>query len=174
MSDPILGNQKKLDPNDPNPCSGCSYCCEYIALEIDTPTTVRDFDNIYWYLIHKNVWIYIGLENDWHIQFNTPCEKLEGHLCGHYSERPIMCRSYAVRDCTRYGSGSDEKVMFKNEIDYFDYLSKRRPAIFKKLKERTHLEYPKAIPKILASKEKNIVQKRRDPLGKTPPIPAPF
>lgn len=148
MPDPFLPERgAKLDPNNPMPCAGCSYCCEYVALELDYPTTVRDFDNIYWYLIHKDVWVYIDHENDWYVQFNSPCEKLEGHLCGHYPERPQMCREYAVKECSRYGEGeSEEKFLFKNEKDLFDYMIKRRPAMFSKLKAKLNLRYPPEIP----------------------------
>ena len=62
MPDPVLGVKKAFDPNDTNPCEGCSYCCEYIAMEIDKPTTVNDFDYIFWYLIHKDVWVYVDEE----------------------------------------------------------------------------------------------------------------
>lgn len=142
MPTPVLPQQnKKLDPNDPNPCSGCSYCCEYMAIEIDRPETVRDFDNIYWYVIHKDVWVYVDFDNDWYVQFNTPCEKLEGHLCGNYFNRPMMCREYKVEDCSRYGEGGpDEKILIRNEVDLFQYLAKKRPVLYEKLKERINLK----------------------------------
>ncbi len=142
MPDPVIPERnKKLDKKDPNPCSNCSYCCEYVAIEIDKPETARDFDNIYWYIIHKDVWVYSDHENDWYIQFNSPCEKLEGHLCGNYFNRPMMCRDYSVKHCSRYGDGDpEEKVLFKNEVDLFQYLKKKRPAVFEKMKKRLDLK----------------------------------
>jgi len=156
MATPVLAKMKKFDPKDPNPCSECSYCCEYVALEIDAPTTVRDFDTIYWYVLHKDVWVYIDTENDWYIQFNTKCEKLVDQRCGHYHSRPVMCRSYAVKSCSRYGTGEgEEKVIFKNQNDLFNYLSKRRPSMYKKLIERTQTQnVQKSIPVILKTKSK--------------------
>jgi len=69
MPEPRLPKQQRTyDPKNPNPCLGCSNCCEYIATQIDRPTTIRDFDQIIWYLIHKDVWVYIDEENDWYIQ----------------------------------------------------------------------------------------------------------
>lgn len=137
MPDPKLGTKQPLDPNDPNPCSGCSYCCEYISLEIDKPVTVKDFDHVYWFLIHKDVWIYIDTANDWYIQFNTPCEKLQDQRCSHYPHRPMICREYEPRGCSRYGGEEDEKFLFKNERDLFSYLARKRPVMFSKLKEKT-------------------------------------
>src|SRR5258706_66956 len=71
-----------------NPCEGCDHCCRYVSIEIDRPTTKRDFDNIRWYLLHKNISVMIDYEGDWLIQFDTPCEWLIEGRCGHYELRP--------------------------------------------------------------------------------------
>lgn len=144
MPDPRLPDTKKFNPKDPNPCAGCSQCCEYIALGLDYPTTVKDFDEILWFIIHRDVWIYIDDENDWYIQFNTPCEKLDNMRCGYYPNRPNVCRDYEPKDCVRYGDGDEpEKYMFKNEVDLFRYLAKKRPKMYKKLKKKLDLPYSK-------------------------------
>ena len=139
MPEPLLGTKKDFDPKDPNPCSGCSQCCEYLALEIDTPTTAKDFDQIIWFLIHKDVWVYLDHDNSWNIQFNTPCEKLENSRCSYYENRPLLCREYEVDACPRYGEDEDCKFLFKNETDLFRYLSEKRPATFKKIKEKINI-----------------------------------
>lgn len=141
MPDPVLPKEyKKYDPKDPNPCSGCSNCCEYVSLEIDTPTSMADFDNIFWYVIHKDVWVYIDDENDWYIQFNTPCDKLVDQRCDFYPHRPQICRDYHPENCVRYGDEEPEKYMFKNEEDLFKYLAKKRPKLYEKMKKKFKLK----------------------------------
>ena len=140
MPEPHLPQKlKTFDPKDPNPCAGCSNCCEYICLEIDRPTTVKDFDQIFWYVIHKDVWVYIDGENDWYLQVINPCEKLKDKRCTYYEHRPYICREYMPSDCLRYNTEVDEKYLFKNEEDLIEYLKKKRPAMFSKMSERLKL-----------------------------------
>ena len=151
MSDPFLPDTQAFDKNDPNPCAGCSHCCEYMALEIDRPVSAKDFDQIRWYLLHKNVWVYVDDENDWHVQFNTPCEKLELQRCSYYEGRPQICRDYEPMDCVRYGEGEAEKFLFKNETDLFRYLKKRRPVTYRKLRDGSEGDRPAVIPQLITS-----------------------
>ncbi len=135
MPDPELPiPPKTFDSLDANPCSGCSNCCEYIALEIDRPKTLRDFDHILWYVLHKDVWVYIDDAGDWYVQFNTPCEKLEKRRCTYYPDRPLICRDYSPRDCVRYVGEAAEKFLFKSECDFLSYLEKKRPSMYQKLR----------------------------------------
>lgn len=140
MPEPKLPKERRpFDPNDPDPCRGCSNCCEYISLEIDRPTTFKEYDEIMWYLIHKDVWVYIDDEKDWYIQFNTKCEKLDGKRCGYYPHRPQICREYEPEHCVYYGEGEPEEHLFKNEEDFFKWMQKHRPKMFKKLADRNNL-----------------------------------
>jgi len=37
-------------------CDGCpAECCKYVAIEIDTPEDIDDFEDIKWYVSHKNI-----------------------------------------------------------------------------------------------------------------------
>jgi Fe-S-cluster containining protein len=139
MTEPILPPLRKFDPNEENPCVGCSNCCEYLALEIDNPKTLKDFDNILWYVLHKNVWVYVDEEKQWHVQFNTPCEKLQNARCGYYPNRPMICRDYKPQDCPRYVEDPGDDLIFKNEIDLFEYLAKKRPKMYQKIREKLSL-----------------------------------
>ena len=69
------------------PCEECGgKCCDYVAIEIDTPKTKTDFDNIRWYLVHENINVFIDHNKKWHVEFRTPCEKqLSDKKCGIYS-----------------------------------------------------------------------------------------
>ncbi|NLE64449.1 MAG: YkgJ family cysteine cluster protein [Elusimicrobia bacterium] len=135
MRNPTCPDPRPFDPKREDHCSPCTSCCEYVALEIDTPTTWKDFENIRWYLLHENVWVYVDFDNIWHVQFNTPCHKLEKSRCGIYPQRPEICRAYDPKDCPRHAGGA-EKHLFTNEEVLLAYLEKRRPAMFKRLKDR--------------------------------------
>lgn len=137
MPEPQLPSDKRtFNPQDSNPCLGCSNCCEYVSLQIDTPRSLKDFDHILWYVLHKDVWVYIDDENDWYVQFNTPCEKLDNMRCGYYETRPLICRAYEPASCVRYSEEATEKYLFKNETGLFRYLEEKRPAIYRKIKNR--------------------------------------
>ncbi len=137
MPEPRLPKENKIyRADDPNPCSGCSNCCEYVAIEIDKPRSVEDFDEIYWYLVHRDVWVYVEENGGWFVQFNTPCDKLRYRLCGIYTARPQVCRDYHPDSCVRYGDGPPEKHLFKDEKDLFEYLKSQRPRIWKKFETR--------------------------------------
>jgi len=83
-----------------HPCHECGKCCHYIAVEIDRPTAFRDYENIYWYLTHRNVCVYIDWEGDWFIEFATPCDHLtEAKTCGVYEERPKICSEFSWDEC---------------------------------------------------------------------------
>ena len=42
-------------------CHNCpAMCCRYVASEIDAPTSKREYDNIRWYLMHRDVYVFIG------------------------------------------------------------------------------------------------------------------
>jgi len=120
---PVLPDGRIALPTG-NPCEGCDHCCRYVSIEIDRPTTKRDFDNIRWYLLHKNISVMIDYEGDWLIQFDTPCEWLIEGRCGHYELRPEICRDYDPVDCERY-AGPAEKVLFRTPDDLARYLETR-------------------------------------------------
>ncbi len=141
MPEPKVGNLKEFDPKDANACQGCSYCCEYVALEIDTPTSAKDFDFILWYVIHKDVWVYVDDQNDWYIQFNTPCEKLEQRRCSYHPQRPQICRDYEAKTCYRYVDEYEEEYVLKNEEDLYDYLAKKKPKVFETMNRKLGVKY---------------------------------
>ena len=57
----------KFDPQAGPPCHDCSAkCCKYFALQIDTPTTPKDHDNIRWYLLHEHIAVWVQ-DGDWRL-----------------------------------------------------------------------------------------------------------
>lgn len=127
--------KRTYDANDPNPCRGCSDCCEYISVALDTPRACRDFDEMFWFLLHQHVWIYIDEPNDWYVQFNTPCAELREQRCGFYANRPRICKEYAVDECTTYGEGDPHKHLFTSPDDLFQYLRVHRPKTLRRLEK---------------------------------------
>ncbi|MFH1212436.1 MAG: hypothetical protein V1659_05945 [Candidatus Woesearchaeota archaeon] len=57
-----------------NECEG--KCCRYIAVEVDAPEGMGDFEDMLWWLYHENVMLYIDDEHDWILEFRTPCRHL--------------------------------------------------------------------------------------------------
>lgn len=91
---------KKNTPSYEPPCRECGgRCCHYVALEIDTPKTKADFDQIRWFLAHKDVCVFTDHNRIWHVEFRSPCEALDGeNRCTIYDVRPNICRSYGEEE----------------------------------------------------------------------------
>ncbi|MBN2160083.1 MAG: YkgJ family cysteine cluster protein [Spirochaetes bacterium] len=100
------------------PCFECGgRCCQYVAIEIDRPTTKTDYDNIRWYLAHNNVHVFVDHDRKWHVEFRSACESLTAdNRCHIYSERPMICRSH--------GCGDEECEYF--DSPYFLYFTTRK------------------------------------------------
>ena len=96
-------------------CDNCkAKCCKYIAVEIDTPETEDDFENIKWYLYHDNVIVYQDWEDSWLVEFRTPCKYLsEENKCQVYDKRPKICKDHDIQNCVMNGNGEPEKVLYK-------------------------------------------------------------
>jgi Fe-S-cluster containining protein len=106
-------------------CSGCSMCCKYVAIEIDAPESREDFENIKWYVAHKNVNVYVDSDDVWHIEFLTPCEFLgENGSCTIYEKRPKICRDYSPDECLHYNE-YEEKHTFKTLKDVEEYVKNK-------------------------------------------------
>ena len=76
-------------------CSKCAaLCCRYFALQIDTPKTAKQFDDIRWYLCHENVVVFIE-DGEWYVGVLNKCKHLGAdNLCGIYETRPNQCADY--------------------------------------------------------------------------------
>lgn len=113
-------------------CKVCkpAKCCMYISLEIPPPKTKKDFHEILWYIIHKNVSVYI-YKRKWHLNFDSPCEHLgKDSLCTIYDSRTLVCRQYEPTHCpANDNDGYDFEYEFKTKEDFMRYLEKRRIKI---------------------------------------------
>lgn len=108
-----------------NPCEGCDHCCRYVTIQIATPRTKRDFDDIRWYVLHHGVSVYVDWEGSWAVQFDTPCAWLKDGRCTHYALRPDVCREYDPAECERYVTTPAEKIVIRNEKDLDRFLAER-------------------------------------------------
>ncbi|MBR9705402.1 YkgJ family cysteine cluster protein [Candidatus Pacearchaeota archaeon] len=107
-------------------CKECNAkCCRYVATEIDAPEDEKDYENILWYLIHKNVSVFIE-GKEWYIQFSTPCNKLDKDWkCTIYEKRPKICKELSINSCEEYGHGKPHNFLFETEQDFIEYLRKK-------------------------------------------------
>lgn len=122
-----MGKKKTLSDH----CSECgARCCRYVATEIDKPTCKRDFDNLRWYLLHQNVHVFITPENDWYLEFETPCSALgDCGKCLNYGTRPRICREHGeetVTECEFLGEKSPYKMRFSTSGEFERWLDKQK------------------------------------------------
>ena len=126
-----------IDLPDAHPCHGCGECCDYVAVEIDNPTGFKDYDNIFWYLTHRNVSVYLDWEGDWFIEFATPCEHQgPSKTCGIYEGRPRMCSDFSWDECERTTKEPAYKQRFLTPDEFFEWAKATRPKQFQKYLER--------------------------------------
>ena len=111
-------------------CVACeAACCRYVTVAIDRPTCKRDYNHLRWSLIHKNVFVYIDHEDDWYVEFETPCESLtEAHNCNRHKERPKICRDHGEEEdanCVFLGDDDPHTHRFTTAEGFEKYLESR-------------------------------------------------
>jgi len=106
-------------------CDKCvALCCRYFALPIDNPTTLRDYDNIRWYLIHENVVVFVT-DKQWYIGVMTKCKHLQAdHRCGIYDVRPRICREFSTDNCDYHGDEYEFELLFTSADQLVQYAEK--------------------------------------------------
>ena|SRR3989339_939303 len=107
-----------------NQCFKCrAMCCRYVALPIETPETRGDFDDIRWYLCHKNISVFVE-DGDWYINFKTDCRNRSSkdHKCLIYDHRPRICRKYKTGDCDFTDGQYDYELHFTNDKQMAEYI----------------------------------------------------
>ncbi|MBU1975380.1 MAG: YkgJ family cysteine cluster protein [Nanoarchaeota archaeon] len=124
----------KDDQENAKLCDGCTLCCEHVALEIDVPEDLKDYEEIVWYVLHKDVSVFIDDEGCWYIQFEGKCTQLDNGKCNLYNKRPYLCRDYNQDDCVKYGEGEPHVWKFDNREQFLEYVKKKKPQIWRKLK----------------------------------------
>jgi hypothetical protein len=110
-------------------CKDCNAeCCKHIAVPIDEPETVEDFERIKWYLSHDNVTVYKDVENDWLVEFISRCSQLNGHRCMAWGtdRYPRICGEYEMKTCVMNEEGEYWEILFKTPEDVDAYVAKHK------------------------------------------------
>jgi Fe-S-cluster containining protein len=116
-----------------HPCNSCGECCRYVAVEIDRPTTPRDYDQIHWYVTHRGVAVYVDWEGDWYLEFETVCDHLTpAATCGVYRDRPELCAEFSWETCEKSTGEPGHRVRFTQPSEFFEWLETKRPRSFEK------------------------------------------
>jgi Fe-S-cluster containining protein len=124
ISEPRAHNSKL--PSTPT-CTSCGLCCSYVAIEVDSPVTVKQATQLLWYVYHEGISLYVN-DDDWMVQFDSTCIHLQpDYRCGVYETRPHICREFSEQDC-EVNTGDDGRT-FYTASEYLEHLSKTRPRI---------------------------------------------
>ena len=109
------------------PCGECGgKCCEYVAIEIDKPTSKKEYDHVRWYLAHKNVNVFIDHDKNWYIEFRTECLEMdENKLCTIYQIRPKICREHGNEEGECEFHDNPYSAYFSTRIEFEQYLKKK-------------------------------------------------
>jgi Fe-S-cluster containining protein len=117
-----------------HPCFQCAKCCTYVAVEIDSPGTMKEYDHIVWYLYHEGVSVFVDWNSDWFIKFETRCRHLtqEG-MCGIYDRRPGICKDFDWRECeNNVTDEAPDKWLFEDADTFMRWFEKQRPKTYKR------------------------------------------
>ena len=97
-------------------------------LDVDTPESIDDFENIKWYATHKNVEVFVDFEGVWNVRFITRCEHSDkSNKCNIYSKRPNVCREFSPETCS-VNDENEDLIVLKNLKDVEEYIEN----VFKK------------------------------------------
>ena len=105
-------------------CDKCiGLCCRYFALPIETPEDKEDYDDIRWYLCHKDISVFVE-EGDWYINIKNKCMNLsvKDNSCRIYSKRPKICRGYRHSDCDYVEGEYDYELHFTSARQMEEYI----------------------------------------------------
>jgi Fe-S-cluster containining protein len=125
---PLYVEEKKADaPKSAASCTSCGLCCSYVAIEVDTPKTVKQATMMLWYVYHEGISLYVN-EDEWMVQFDSTCIHLQpDYRCGVYETRPHICREFSEQDC-EVNTGDDGKT-FYTAADFMEHLAQTRPRV---------------------------------------------
>jgi Fe-S-cluster containining protein len=107
-------------------CEGCSLCCEYVVIKIETPKYKEDIDEIIWFLLHGII-VFIDYDNSWNVEIGLKCKFLNKNgWCNAYSKRPNICREYSQDECERYKGKKyiPPKKIFDSDREFLKYTNK--------------------------------------------------
>jgi len=122
-------------------CDTCkAVCCRYIATPLDTPVDKEDFQHLRWFLMHENIWIHIDDEDDWYVEFRTPCKNIgKNNECIIHNDNPNgkrlkygmpdICTRHPLDSCEMNGEGEAYEHTFKTLEEFERYVETHMPEI---------------------------------------------
>ncbi|MBL7214678.1 MAG: YkgJ family cysteine cluster protein [Phycisphaerae bacterium] len=120
-------------------CKKCNgKCCRYFALPIETPEDWDDYDDIRWYLCHRDVTVFVE-DGEWYLNIKNTCRYLseEDFRCQNYELRPHICRKYHTDDCDLTGDDYGYELHFTNDRQMEEYMRiKFGDKVFEKLEPK--------------------------------------
>ncbi|MBU1084084.1 MAG: YkgJ family cysteine cluster protein [Candidatus Omnitrophota bacterium] len=107
-------------------CKKCeAKCCKYFVLQIDTPKEKDDFENVRWYLAHKEINVFID-KRKWYLEVRNECRyHTKENGCRIYSTRPDICREHSVSTCEFMTGDFEHGKVFTKLEDLDKYLAER-------------------------------------------------
>ena len=125
-----------LEKESAHPCFECALCCTYIAVEIDAPTTNREYDYLVWYLYHDRVSVFVDWDGAWFVKFETRCRHLTPQgLCGVYETRPAICKDFDWKDCERHVTDEPpDKWLFETPDEFLTWFARQRPTAHRRFR----------------------------------------
>lgn len=108
-------------------CPGAcrAICCRYIVKKIEPPRTRLDWDELYWFLCHDKVAVYIE-NRKWYMLVNVPCMHLtRSSRCRVYPRRPDVCRMHDAENC-EYTGELDFQVFMDSPDDLVRLMARRK------------------------------------------------
>jgi len=101
-----------------------ALCCKYIVRKIPAPRSKYDVDEIYWFLCHEKVAVYVERRR-WYLLVEVACQHLDRRFrCRIYPVRPYVCRLHARELCEHTGKIEFQEFLYTPE-DLVRYLRKR-------------------------------------------------
>jgi len=118
-----MAHQPPREPGCPESCR--AICCRYIVKKIEAPRTRLDWDELYWFLCHEKVAVYIE-NRKWYLLVNVPCVHLtRGSRCRVYPRRPDVCRLHDEGNC-EYTGELDFQVFMESPEDLVRLMTRRK------------------------------------------------
>ncbi|MHC4156610.1 MAG: YkgJ family cysteine cluster protein [Planctomycetota bacterium] len=107
-----------------NQCDKCAgMCCRYFALPLETPEDKGDYDDIRWFLCHKDISVFVE-DGDWYINIKNKCKHLSGkdNRCRIYGKRPRICRQYRHSKCDYVEGTYDYELHFTSDKQMEEHI----------------------------------------------------
>jgi Fe-S-cluster containining protein len=117
--------KRRLKTHGELPCSFCRppECCNYVAVQIGTPRSKADFDDMLWHVSHEGVEYFVD-SGKWYLLFHTRCSHLDSEgRCAIYEERFRVCREHPADRCEFWGGKFD--LHFRTYEDLKTYADAR-------------------------------------------------